>query len=209
MYGLHGLFFPHLTRAKNTRVRYGAPMISWFRFSVLSLGVMPAGLVRFQASRQSHFVTFSCYHRLPKLQPRLRDLFLVCLEQTRGRYALRVYGYVAMPEHVHLLVSEPERKLLATAMQSLKLAVVRRAAGITVPFWLPRYHDHNVRDYESFVEKLRYIHRNPVKRGLVKRPEDWAWSSFRHYATGERGVVEVESEWAAKLRQGEPKKPPE
>jgi putative transposase len=51
------------------------------------------------------------------------------------------------------------------------------------------------------VEKLRYIHRNPVKRGLCKRPEDWQWSSFFHYATGIEGVVEIESEWTARKRE--------
>jgi hypothetical protein len=51
------------------------------------------------------------------------------------------------------------------------------------------------------VEKLRYIHRNPVRAGLVARPEDWPWSSLRHYATGEESAVEIESQWTA--RKGE------
>ena len=51
------------------------------------------------------------------------------------------------------------------------------------------------------IEKLRYIHCNPVKRGLVARPEDWPWSSFVHYATGVEGVVEIESEWTARKRE--------
>jgi putative transposase len=51
------------------------------------------------------------------------------------------------------------------------------------------------------VEKLRYIHRNPVKRGLCERAEDWQWSSFRQYATGCEGRVEIESEWAARKRE--------
>ena len=50
------------------------------------------------------------------------------------------------------------------------------------------------------MEKLRYIHRNPVVRGLVAKPEDWQWSSFRHYQTGMRGAVEIESEWTARER---------
>jgi len=53
------------------------------------------------------------------------------------------------------------------------------------------------------VEKLRYIHRNPVERGLVTCPEDWAWSSFRHYLTGESGTVEIESHWTARRRERE------
>jgi len=45
------------------------------------------------------------------------------------------------------------------------------------------------------------MHRNPVARGLVAKPEEWPWSSFRHYATGIEGVVEIESEWTAARRE--------
>jgi hypothetical protein len=45
------------------------------------------------------------------------------------------------------------------------------------------------------------MHWNPVKRGLVSRPEDWPWSSFRHYATGCEGIVEIESEWTVRRRE--------
>ena len=112
-----------------------------------------------------------------------------------------------MPEHVHLLLSEPERALLANAIQSLKIAVAKRSAatrefdGKHSPLWYKRYYDRNIRSYTDFLEKLRYIHRNPVKRGLVETPEGWLWSSFRHYATGEYCGVEIESEWTARKRE--------
>jgi putative transposase len=107
-----------------------------------------------------------------------------------------------MPEHVHLLVNEPERDTLARAIQSLKQGVARRLAlRAADSFWQARYYDFNVWSEHKFVEKLRYIHRNPVKRGLVKRPEDWEWSSFRHYVNGEIGVVEIESQWTARKRE--------
>ena len=61
-------------------------------------------------------------------------------------------------------------------------------------FWQKRYYDFNIRDHQQFVEKLRYLHRNPVRAGLCERPEDWQWSSFCHYATGAAGRVEIESE---------------
>jgi hypothetical protein len=67
----------------------------------------------------------------------------------------------------------------------------------------PGYYDFNVWSEKKFVEKLRYIHRNPVKRSLVKRPEDYLWSSFRHYACGEPSAVEIESQWTARKRQQE------
>lgn len=69
------------------------------------------GLKRYQQSRQSHFATFSCSRRQPYLQDiRLRDLFLESLARPRQSYHSLVYGYVVMPEHLHLLVSD--RKLL-------------------------------------------------------------------------------------------------
>ena len=98
-----------------------------------------------------------------------------------------------MPEHVHLLLSEPERATLAQALQALKQSVARRLIASHPHFWQARYYDFNVRTAKKRIEKLRYIHRNPVKRGLVEKPEDWEWSSFRHYATGVDGVVEIES----------------
>jgi putative transposase len=87
-------------------------------------------------------------------------------------------------------------------MQSLKQGISRKLAlRAADPFWQARYYDFNVWSERKFVEKLRYIHRNPVKRGLVERPEDWAWSSFRHYLSGERSVVEIESQWTARKRE--------
>ena len=116
----------------------------------------------------------------------------------RVRYNFHVFGYVVMPEHVHLLVTEPKRCLLSKAIQALKLSVaVQRKER---PFWQARYYDFNVFTTHKHTEKLKYIHRNPVTRGLVDKPEDWLWSSFRHYSTGEEGTVEIESWWTSTRR---------
>ncbi len=104
-----------------------------------------------------------------------------------------------MPEHVHLLVNEPKKTTLATALQALNLSVSVQSSKH--PFWLPRYYDFNVHSEEKRVEKLRYINRNPMKRGLVDRPEDWKWSSFVHYSKGLQGVVEIESFWTGWERE--------
>ena len=104
-----------------------------------------------------------------------------------------------MPEHVHLLVSEPPDILLSKAIQALKLSVaVQRSER---PFWQARYYDFNVYSEQKRAEKLRYMHRNPVTRGLVRKPWDWPWSSFRHHLTGDEGTVEIESEWTATRRE--------
>jgi putative transposase len=162
---------------------------------------MPSGLHHYQRTGQLHFITFSCYGRKAHLGTLARrDLFESALERIRRRYRWAVLGYVVMPEHVHLLVNEPEQGNLARVIQALKLSVaVRRRER---PFWQARYYDFNVWSAEKQSEKLRYIHRNPVARGLVARPEDWKWSSFRHYATGCEGPVEIESFWTAQEREG-------
>jgi putative transposase len=164
---------------------------------------MPWGLKRFQEARCPHFLTFSCYGRAPLSNaPRARDIFEQTLERVRKWYGFYVAGYVVMPEHVHLLITEPERAKLSLALQMLKQNVARQ---LREPeggsFWLPRYYDLNVWSEAKRIDKLRYIHRNPVRRGLVSSPEQWPWSSFRHYVSGIEGAVEIESQWTARRRE--------
>jgi putative transposase len=99
-------------------------------------------------------------------------VFVWYLEEMRQRFAMCIYGYVVMPELVHLLVSEPTRDTLADAVHFLKLSFAKRLRGRTAaagspPFRQKRYYDRNVRDAREFTVKLRYLHRNPVTRGLI------------------------------------------
>ena len=82
---------------------------------------MPWGLTRFQHSGQSHFVTFCCYHRRRLLTTdESQRIFESALERVRRRFRLQVYGYVVMPEHVHLLLSEPQRDTSSDRTAPLK-----------------------------------------------------------------------------------------
>src|ERR1700683_1943843 len=109
-----------------------------------------------------------------------------------------------MPEHIHLLLTEPGIGTVSTVMQVVK----QRTARALLPrrkrrnppqrnlfedepkraFWQARSYDFNVWTTKKRVEKLRYMHRNPVKRGLVGAPEEWRWSSYRFYLFGEVGA---------------------
>ncbi len=164
---------------------------------------MPWGLKRFQRTRHLHFVTFTCHRRVPLLNtPEAAHTFEETLERVRRWYSFCVSGYVVMPDHVHLLMSEPARSQLSTVIQMLKQIVARKLGGATDDrFWEKRYYDFNVWSESKRIEKLRYMHRNPVKCGLVEKPQDFPWSSFRHYATGAEGIVEIESEWTARQRE--------
>ena len=176
---------------------------------------MPTGLKRFYGAHHLHYITRSCYRRRPLLATaRRRDALLKVLEQVRQKYDFTVVGYVVMPEHVHLLVSEPALGDPSLVMKVLKQRVARRLlsrkparnaqpelwAEPSAPrhFWQKRFYDFNVWSRRKEIEKLRYMHRNPVKRGLVERPELWRWSSFRCYANGEQGLVRVN----APMRKG-------
>lgn len=185
-----------------------------------SIGV-PRNLKRYYGAGDLHFVTFSCYQRLPLLASgRRRDLFLRRLEATRTRYEMVVVGYVVMPEHVHLLVDEPRRDSLSTAIKALKQSVSRRLLrrwrrqgggqiellSVQVPprFWQARFYDFNVWTDKKRIEKLRYMHRNPVERGLVSSPELWRWSSYRHYAYREPGPVVINAMFPVKWLRRKP-----
>src|SRR5207248_11356285 len=126
-------------------------------------------------------ITCSCYQRRALLAtPARRDLFLKTLERVRERYGFVVVGYVVMPEHVHLLLSESERANPSVVMQVLKqefakklLRTLRkrgdpRQARLwpgpvnSKHIWQARFYDFNVWTDKKRVEKLRYMHRNPV-----------------------------------------------
>jgi putative transposase len=173
---------------------------------------MPKNLKRYYGKHDLHFVTCTCYRRLPLLgSARSRGVFAKILGEVQDRYGFLLVGYVVMPNHIHLLLSEPARGTPSTAMQVLKQRVSRRlrrkkkrgaknqlllsfAAKETLPrqFWQRRFHDFNVWSHKKKMEKLRYMHFNPVMRGLVKDPKDWPWSSYSYYAMGKDGLVWID-----------------
>jgi len=158
---------------------------------------------RYQRQCCLHFITFSCFRRMPLLNSVIaRGIFEQELERVRRWYGCYVTAYVVMPEHVHLLISEPERSTLSVVIQMLKQITSHKLklAG-SAGFWQARYYDFPVWSERKRVEKLKYIHRNPVKRELVARPEDWRWSSFRQWSTGCEGRVEIECTTTALRRE--------
>ena len=88
---------------------------------------MPKGLKRYYGQGQLHFLTFSCYRRLPLLGTvGARNLFVKELNKVRREYKFLLVGYVVMPNHVHLLISEPKERTPSTVLQMLKQRVSRK-----------------------------------------------------------------------------------
>ena len=137
---------------------------------------MPKGLKRRYGQGHLHFITCSCYRRLPLLgSVRSRNIFVQILGEVRDRHGFALVGYVVMPEHIHLLISEPANGSPSTVLQVLKQRVSRRLrrkprrhasaaqwslrfdrAGHSLPqFWQPRFYDFNVWSQKKKAEKLQ------------------------------------------------------
>jgi putative transposase len=157
-------------------------------------------------------VTFSCYRRRPYLGTvRSRDCFVKILDEIRTRHRFELVGYVVMPEHVHLLIGEPEKlnpsKVLQVLKQKVSRALRRRKKKgprsqmefvfevedeESPAFWQRRFYDFNVWGEKKLNQKLEYMHRNPVDRKLVKHPRDWVWSSWSFYEGDGKGLIEID-----------------
>ena len=143
----------------------------------------------------ARFVTFSCYRRQPYLNTdNAKQFFIESLELVRKKHGFKLYGYVLMPEHVHLVLHPPDEKRLGLLIREIKSRAARaffastdHATGRTNVFWQRRCYDHNCRTVDTVREKIIYCHQNPVKRGLVDEPGLWRWSSYNWYQ-GERDV---------------------
>ena len=171
---------------------------------------MPKGLKRYYGQGHLHFITCSCYRRLPLLgRARARNELVRILGEGRGKYQFRILGYVVMPEHVHLLISEPARGTPSTVMQVFKPRVSRQLrgrtrrnvrqmllwgktedSGLLRGFWQRRFHDFNVFTEKKKNERLQYMHWNPVKPKLVAQAHHWPWSSYNFY--WKKGTVLLE-----------------
>ena len=174
--------------------------------------MMPRNLKRYYGRGDLHFLTFSCYRRLPLLKTmRARNLFVQALGRIRERYKFLLVGYVVMPNHVHLLISESPSGTPSVVLKVLKQRVSRdlrgnkrrtptgqlrlafaRGDGSLPRFWRPRFYDFNVWNKKKLREKLEYMHTNPVARKLVDHPKEWPWSSWSFYAKREAGLVPID-----------------
>jgi REP-associated tyrosine transposase len=131
--------------------------------------------------------------------------------ELREQYWFMLIGYVLMPEHVHLLVSEPKKGIASKVVQAWKQRVSRamrgkrrRSSPVQLSLKFPnelgalrrfgqkRFYDFNVWSETKLREKLEYMHANPVQRQLVEHPREWPWSSWGVYMNGESGLVKID-----------------
>ena len=160
----------------------------------VGLRCYPAGVSNVHPLQLTDRIFFVCVN----LRPRIRrfheseyGLLIEVLEASRGRLGFLLCGYVLMPDPWHALIWPQYPWLLwpvlhdAKKIMTLRLHARRGSHG---PLWQHPYCDRFVRDAQEFNERLEYMHLNPVRQGLVKRPEDRRWSSYNNLAM-ERATV--------------------
>ena len=141
--------------------------------------------------------------------PAYFDLICRSLAWCRANRELRLYGYVIMPDHIHLLTSVSSPEILRHTLSSFRTYCARNLIEMldldgrqwamsrirhtmdSATFWEPEYHPVDASS-AAFDQKLDYIHSNPVRRGFVARPEHWLYSSARNYYLGENWPLEID-----------------
>ena len=153
----------------------------------------------------AHFLTYSCYRRLPLLtKDRTRQWVVDALDSTRSEQHFELWAYVIMPEHVHLVLHPRQpryqmRRILAAIKRPVSILArdflttrgqttwlhrlsVQYPSRSVFRFWQPGGgYDNNIFRERTLAEVIDYIHANPVRRGLAQHPGDWIWSSARFY----------------------------
>jgi len=162
---------------------------------------------RYDVPGDAHYLTFSCFRRLPLLsRDRSRNWLIEGIALGQAKSPFDLWAYVIMPEHVHLILLPKGNTRISAVLTTIKQSVSKRAL-----LWLKRHapefldqvadvqpngkrhhrfwqrgggYDRNLRSTRDIYEKIRYVHENPVRRGLVDRPADWRWSSASAWETG-------------------------
>lgn len=157
-------------------------------------------------------ITFSCERRAALMaEPSIRAIFAQSLAALHRQRHFELFAWVAMPEHAHLLVRPATGLSVDRILVSLKLAIAKRALARwredeaaflrevqrpdgTLRFWQKGGgFDRNVRDMAEFTKVVRYIHRNPVGRGLVEHLREWEASSVHWWMGLRDGEVECDA----------------
>jgi REP element-mobilizing transposase RayT len=132
----------------------------------------------FSNLRPFYFVTFNTRKHLPLLSRVEIHAAFRSFCQRAHEHNAAVGRYVLMPDHVHLFIAMPSEGVTLTKwVQALKSVMGKKllSLGFDKPHWQEGFFDHLLRSSESYAEKWEYVRMNPVRAGLVRTPEEWAY----------------------------------
>jgi REP-associated tyrosine transposase len=148
---------------------------------------------RLRLSDRIFFVCVNLRLKIKQFNDSEYALLIKVLEESRRRLGFALGGYVLMPDHWHALIWPQYPLLLSQVLHDAKKIMTLRLharRGTRGPLWEHQFWDRFVRHEREFTERLDYMHLNPVRKGLVKRPEDWRWSSYNNFAL-DKSVIEA------------------
>ncbi len=176
-------------------------------------------LPRFHIEGHIYYITTISYNRLPIFtRPSFIIPLLDSLNFYRYQQEFKLLGYVIMPDHIHLIIWPFGRSTVSDIMRDYKTftskRIIRQARVENIRDWLTAfeqagaetdrsenkvwqdsYWDENVYTERFLRQKLNYVHRNPLRAGLVERPVDYPYSSYRNYQLGEEWLIEIDRDW--------------
>jgi putative transposase len=164
----------------------------------------------------AHELTFSCYRQQNFLnEDKIREYLANAIGRAREKHDFDIWAYVIMPDHVHLLIyPKAQGYSIAKILFSIKQPIARKAIpylrknhpdrlkhfatgqkNAPYRFWKPGGgYDRNITSIEILSQVVDYIHRNPIRQGLVTKPEEWFWSSYNEWAKPGTGPITVDRE---------------
>ncbi len=131
------------------------------------------------------FVTVDLLRSRDKLEERDFGRLAIALPRMRQKQRFLLTAWVFLPDHWHAIIYPPHPVSISRAMSGVKVSsmiAINHGRQEKGELWQERYFDHALRTVKDYWKTVEYIHLNPVRRGLVKRPEQWKWSSFPEYA---------------------------
>ena len=137
------------------------------------------------------FVTVNLHREVRSFDPREYGLMIDVLEGSRSRLGFLLCGHVLMPDHWHALIGVADPLTISQVIHGVKKLSARRLherRGTAGPVWQHQFWDRFVRHAEEFNQRPDYMHQNPVRRGLVAKPDEWPWSSYNNFALQKAAV---------------------
>ena len=148
------------------------------------------------------------------------ELLIKVLVDCRLKYKFKLYGYVIIPDHVHLLIMPAEKMNISEAIHRIKgnfayqYLITRNhkgsatrwgenvdsnrvadplwVGGLINPIWQKSFYDHIIRNDLDFEEKLNYIHGNPVKHNITDSLDNYPWSSYQNYYLNKNDLIKID-----------------
>lgn len=146
-----------------------------------------------------HFLTITVIDwRVIFDQEKYCKIIIDCLKFHQNKTKLVIFGYVIMPNHIHLLVQSKSLIKFVNSFKSYtayRINILENSGGGFKKIWIRNHHPTSIYSDYFFNQKLDYIHYNPVVKNYAKSPEDWYYSSAKNYISNDHSTIYINTNW--------------